>query len=453
MTQQAPAPVLQAAQPTAGKVGWGDSVKTGLGLVTIVGLVAIIGFMVGFGIWAARAPLAGAAVASGTVAASGQNLVIQHLEGGIVKSIQVREGERVAKGDVLLELDPTDARSMRNRMSNALIALRASQERLQAERDGQTDFDFSPQLLADAEAANRLDDLREQMREFEKRRDRFETDVRIQRQRLQALDEQMKGQQTQLEATQRQIAATTGELESKRKLLDRKLIARSEILALESRIAELEGRVGGYLAALGEARSMIVETNQRVARLGAERAEKAVTTLNETRRQIADTQERVTSAEQILRRVEIRSPADGVVVELAKNTPGSVVRPGEDLITILPTGGELIVEGRLSLVDVDVVHVGQTATLRFSALNTRTTPEVPATVNYISADRFEDERTNELYYLARLAIADTLPDDIERQQILPGMPVEIYIQTSERTFLEYLIKPIADSFRRAFREE
>jgi HlyD family secretion protein len=149
----------------------------------------------------------------------------------------------------------------------------------------------------------------------------------------------------------------------------------------------------------------------------------------------------------------VRAPADGVVINITKNTPGSVVRQGEDIIVLLPTGGELIVEARLSLQDIDVVSVGQSASLRFSTLNTRTTPEVPGIVTYISADRQVDPITNEPFYTARLKIAEVLPDSIKRSQILPGMPVETYIQTGDRTFLEYLTKPLMDSFNRAFRED
>ncbi|MEE9375433.1 MAG: HlyD family efflux transporter periplasmic adaptor subunit, partial [Rhizobiaceae bacterium] len=174
--------------------------------------------------------------------------------------------------------------------------------------------------------------------------------------------------------------------------------------------------------------------------------------LNEGRTRAAEVEELIRSAENVLSRVVVRAPEDGIVININKNTIGSVVRPGEDLIVLLPKGGELIVEARLSVRDIDVIAIGQSASLRFSALNTRTTPEVPGVVNYISADRQIDPLTREVYYTARLKIAKVLPDTIRRDQIFPGMPVETYFQTGERTFLEYLTKPLTDSFSRAFRE-
>ncbi len=431
---------------------WAIRVPTGIVGPTIIGLLTLALFVVAFGYWAARAPLDGAAIAPGVIAASGQNQKVQHLEGGVIKEILIKEGDKVTVGQPLLKLDPTEARSTLNRLTISKLSFEARLERLQAERDD-SPLKFSDNLVQQITEAGLLKDLNEQRREFDKRRDRYSTDARILDQQVAALDEQIGGINSQMKSAKDQVAVLTDEIDVKQKLLKRQLTNRSEYLRLLRSKSDLEGRIGGFLAQIAEAKTSIVQAWQRKSRLQAERAETAVTALNEVRRQIADTNERIRSAESILGRVVVRAPSDGVVVNITKNTPGGVVRPGEDLFVLLPTGGELIVDARLSPQDVDVVSVGQTANLRFSALNARTTPEVAAQVTYVSADRLVDPATNEPYYTARLKISDELPENISTEQIFPGMPVETYISTGDRTFMEYLLKPLSDSFSRAFREE
>ncbi len=431
---------------------WSDKVRTGVWKPALFGLLVLLVFIGGFGVWAARAPLSGAAIAPGFVSASGQNLRIQHFEGGIIKEILVKEGDTVSEGQPLLTLDPTSAQSMVNRLNKEIIALSARIQRLQAERDD-APLEFTPQLLDLAVRTGLETDLEEQRSEFQKRLKRYETDALILDQQIAALGEQINGLEVQIKSAEDQIVTLDDEIAVKGRLLQRKLTNRSEYLRLKRNRAELEGRLGGYRSSIGEAKSSIVEAKQRQSRLKAERAETAVTSLNEVRRRLVDMEEQRTAAKNVLERIVVRAPSDGVIVDIAKNTPGSVVRQGEDLFVLLPSGGELIVEARLSPQDVDVVTVGQTATLRFSALNQRTTPEVPGKVTYVSADRLTDPNTNEPYYTARLEISDQLPEGVSSGQIFPGMPVETYISTGDRTFLEYLGKPLTDSFSRAFREE
>ena len=242
------------------------------------------------------------------------------------------------------------------------------------------------------------------------------------------------------------------ELEVKRKLVEQKLTRRSELLALQRDKSQLEGRLGELEAGIGETRSSIVQAEERKLRLDAQAAETAAAALNDLRQQMTDVQERIISAENVLNRIVVRAPADGVVVKIHKNTPGSVVQQGEDLFVLLPVGGDLIVEARLNPVDVDAVGVGQQASLRFSSLDSRTTPEVAGEVIYVSADRLVDPANNEPYYTARLKMSDVLPDNFQADRIFPGMPVETFIETEDRTFLQYLVKPFTDSFSRAFRE-
>lgn len=430
---------------------WAHGVPTGIAMPAIAGTLIVALFAGGFGLWAARVPIASAAIAPGIVAASGQNLTVQHLEGGIVRAIAVREGDRVEAGAPLVELDPTGARAERNRLTKSLLAYEARAARLRAERDG-ADVAFDADLQARAEREGLSDTLTEERAQFAKHRQRLEAERAILSRQTAAQRERIEGLKVQARSTRRQIDVLTREIAVKRRLLARKLTPRSQVLRLERQREELRGRIGGHEASIGEGRNAIAEAQSRLSRLEAEAGERAVARLNEVRRQIADLRERIGRAEEVLGRVTVRAPRAGVVVDMTKNTTGAVVRPGETLLTLLPEGDELIVEARLSPRDVDVVHLGQKANLRFLALDMRTTPDIAGEVTYVSADRLLDEATREPYYTVRLRIPDALPAALATGAISAGMPVEAYIATGERTFLEYLVKPITDSFARAFRE-
>ncbi len=432
---------------------WFKNVNTSAKLPAAIGFFVLAAFIGGFGIWATQAPLSGAAVANGVVAASGQNQIVQHFEGGIVEKILVREGDRVSRGQPLLILDKTSAEAIKNRLTQLTIALEAKATRLEAERDGLTEFEFPTSLVERAKNENQAGDLIEQKAEFDKRHARNTTEQAILIQREAALDEQIEGLKAQKKAAERQLEVVLDDLQRKRKLLDRGLTQRSQVTLLERNEADFLGRIGSFTADIGRARTSIIEANEQKEQLRAQKAETAVTALNQVRREMADSREQLNAAIAILKRVVIRAPSDGVIISRKVNTPGSVVRAGEDIIEILPTSSELIIEARVSPIDVDVIHIGQEASLRFSALNQRTTPEVQATVTYISADRLVDPATQESYYSARLKIAEELPPSIDKSMIFPGMPVETYIKTGDRTFFEYLARPILDSFNRAFREE
>ena len=430
---------------------WADPVRTSALAPALFGLFVIAASIAGFGYWAASAPLSGATVASGVVTASGRNFNVQHLEGGIIDRILVTEGETVVKGQSLLTLDPTRARAERDRLSKGLLVMRAKAQRLEAERDGQ-EVMFDPDLISAAREAGLDNELAEQRDERQKRKQRYEADSKIIDQQVAALEQQISGIEVQIQSTRNQISVIDEELEVKRKLVEQKLTRRSELLALQRDKSQLEGRLGELEAGIGETRSSIVQAEERKLRLDAQAAETAAAALNDLRQQMTDVQERIISAENVLNRIVVRAPADGVVVKIHKNTPGSVVQQGEDLFVLLPVGGDLIVEARLNPVDVDAVGVGQQASLRFSSLDSRTTPEVAGEVIYVSADRLVDPANNEPYYTARLKISDVLPDNFQADRIFPGMPVETFIETEDRTFLQYLVKPFTDSFSRAFRE-
>ncbi len=437
----------------AGDGDWAAGVKIGMAAPVFAGILSLVAFVGGFVFWAASAPLSGAAVASGVVAAQGNNLTVQHLEGGIIEKILVTDGAKVEKSQSLMKLDDTAPRAIRNRLSKRLVALQARAARLMAETNGEIAIRFSEQLEKAAQNHFLVADLEEQSREFEKRLRRHSAEQNIIDQKLAALLEQITGFDAQIAAAKQQLLVVNDDIKRKGKLLKRGLANRSNYNLLRRNAAELQGQMGRLQAEIGKTRSAIAEAKESKVQLDAGRAETAVVSLNRVRSEIADAQEQLRSANDVLKRTMLRAPSDGIVVKIHKNTPGSIIRSGEAIVTLLPTLKELVIEARINPSDIDVVQPGLSATLRFSALNQRLTPEVSAKVIYVSADRLVDAITQEPYYTAKLKIADKLPAGLERKNIFPGMPVEAYIKTGDRTFLSYLAKPIVDSFSRAFREE
>jgi HlyD family secretion protein len=432
---------------------WQDTVPVSLRHASLLGIAALAAFFGLVGIWSITAGISGAVIAPGVVQARGQNKVIDHLEGGIVFSIPVKEGEHVAAGQVLLIMDTTRVASERNRVNVALIASMARLDRAQSERDGATKLDFPPRLVAAAGTAGVLDDLQEQQEEFANRLDRHLAEIAALHERIGAAEEEIAGLEVQRASESDKLGIIREELADKKKLLDKGLMQRGQYNELRRAEADSRGAVGQIAASIGERRSTIAELKQQSASLEAKRKEAAAAEINELVARIGDLKEQLRSQEDILSRSVVRAPDDGVIVKLAKNTVGSVVRPGELIAEILPTSNELIIEARIPPQDIDLVKVGQPANLRLVALNARKTPEVPGTVTYVSADRFVDPVTQQPYYTARVELAETLPDGVTHSQIQPGMPVDALIQTEERTFLQYLAKPVQDSFAKAFREE
>ncbi len=432
-----------------------DSPKLNISLAgpVIAGMVILAVFFGGFGVWGFTAPINGATIASGAVAASGLNLKVKHLEGGVIEQIVVHEGDQILRGEPLVVLDRTIAAANRNRVIKQLTAMKARLARNLAERAGLTEIHFDPSLNHAAVEENLIDLLEEQEAEFTNRLKRHQSELSIVDQRVKAIEQEIQGLSVQRTAVERQLEVVQDDLLRKATLLERGLTTRNEYNQLLRSEADLIGRIGSLTAGMGQKANERVEAREKQNHTDAQRIETASGELNQTRAQIADLQEQLYSSDNVLERIIVRAPGDGVVVKLHANTPGGVIGAGETIAEILPTSHDLLVEARISPQDIDVVRVGQDASLRFVALNQRTTPEVPATVSYVSADRLFDEATREPYYIARLRIATTLPDEIRSEQIYPGMPVDAFIKNDERTFVEYLLRPIKDSFNKAFREE
>lgn len=422
------------------------------GKVSMIGYLTVAAFFGAFGYWAVTAPLAGAAIATGRIAAAGENQSIQHLEGGIVKTIHVHEGERVEQSTPLFTLDDTQTRSNMQRLERQSVSLNARLTRLSAERDAAPSMEFSDQLVGQADSLGMQNVLEEQRKEFLTRKRRLQSEERILQQRISAQRDALEGFRAQKTALVEQIKVVSAEVDRKKNLLDKGLTNRSEYTELLRSEADLVGRLGTITSEIARANNQIIEAQEQIERQLTATAEAAIQELNEVRVELADATERLISARDILQRMIVRAPTAGVIIDINKNTPGSVVSPGEDLASILPTSSELLVAARLNLADIDNVRPGQQALLRLAALNLRRTPEVPGEVIFVSPDRLIDQATQEPYYEARLRILE-LPAEVTADQIYPGMPVDALISTEERTFADYIARPILDSMSLAFREE
>lgn len=444
----APAPATASAARR-----WQEKVPTGISRPVLWGGAITAVFVAGFGLWAVTAPIDGAVVAHGVVQASGRNQVVEHLEGGIIATINVSEGEVVKAGQVLLAIDSLRLAADRNRVAVALVAAETQLARAQAERDRKDRISFSPELVAAARAAGVSDDLDQQSAEFSNRLSRHSAELAALDLRIRSAGEEIEGLQIQKAAQERKLAVLRDELAGKSELLAKGLVPKSQVNELQRAEADTMGTLGSVTATIGQRRSSIAELAEQRAGMEAKRREAASAEVNELRTRIGDLGEQLRTRDDMLARSEIRAPGDGIVVKLAKNTVGSVIKPGEAVVEILPTSGTLLIDAKVAPHDVDSVKIGQEATLRLIALNARTTPQVAARVSYISADRIVDPATREAYYTARLEITADLPPEVSSGQLQPGMPVDAFIKTGERTFLEYLVRPVQDSFSKAFREE
>ena len=419
----------------------------------LVAASAIIAVLVGgLGVWASTTDISGAVVVPGVVVVESNAKKVQHPTGGVVGELKVREGDRVQMGDVLVRLDPTQAAVNLAIVSKSIDELLVRQIRLEAERDAEKVVTFPAALTERSHSDGDFERvISGEQKFFELRRaSRMGQESQL-RERVQQLREQIKGVDEQLRAKKQEIELIDSELKGVRELYSKNLIPVQRVMALERDRARLLGEHGSLIATVAQANARISETELQILQIGQDLRAEVGKELAEIRGKLAEFTERKIAAEDQLRRINIISPADGVVHQLAVHTVGGVIAQGEALMMIVPDGDTLSIEARLSPETIDQVRVGQKAVMRFSAFNQRTTPEVNGIVRRISADLTTDNRTGASYYVARL---DILEGEVARmgQRVIPGMPVEAFVQTGERSVMSYLTKPLADQMMRAFRE-
>lgn len=434
---------------------WYQEVPRSIGKQTFFGIAMLLATFGGFGSWAMLAPLASAVIAQGSFVATGQNKIVQHLEGGIISDILVQEGDRVSQGQAMLTLDKTLALATNRELDLRRIRLEATQARLVAEHEHHSDLTFPPHLEAeryDPDAAMILDS---QSLGFEASTASLANDVSVISSNLDALDIRMTGYGIQLQSTRNQLALLTEELDAKAALVESGLTRRSEALALQRAIFEAEGQAGRLEAELAELSEMRAKFEAQIAKTRDEYSRNALTQLQAIESELESVREQLRRSENILDRTQVVAPVSGTVVRMYYHTIGGVIETGRPIVEILPADAPLIIEVLVPRANIDSVSVNQEATVRLTGLNQRTTPVLNGLVDYVSADAIADGSTGARreVYLSRITVS---PDEMQRVQGFsptPGMPAEIMIQTQERTFAQYLAKPILDSMTRAFREE
>lgn len=407
-----------------------------------------------FGIWSAVAPIKSAAIAAGQVVLDSNRKTIQHLEGGIIAEIYVREGDIVKEGAPLVRLDDTAAKARLDLYRAQSIAARALTSRLLAERDNKTKIEFPDDLLAERESNPIVqENLDSQRRLFKTRRKNLEGKLAVMNQKVEQYKEEIEGLKSQKESATEQIKLLADELGGVRQLYKQKLVPKARLLALERTSSALAGQRGEYIAKISQAQQAIAESEISMINLKNEFLNEVVSDLKDAQVQVANLEEQMRASADTVSRIIIPAPIGGQVTGLKVHTIGGVIAPGEKLLDIVPKDDKLIVEVKLSTQDIDVVRPDLDAQVRLAAYRSRYVPPLHGKVVYVSADSFVEERSGIPYYTARIEIDLDQLKNLENVKLYPGMPTEAMIVTGSRSFLSYLLDPIKQSMNRAFRED
>jgi HlyD family secretion protein len=440
---------------------WHRGVPAGVRTPVLFGIAVLVVCLGGFALWSCIAVIDGAVVVSGSFVATGQNKYVQHLEGGILRDVLVKEGDLVETNQTLLRLDPTAASTKLRRLVVRNQRMLIMKARLEAEIDSSEIFSM-PAELADWAADPEVRSIYErQMAELRARRSRRLSEEDILRKEIAGLQESVGGYEAQVNSTKQRMALFGEELRDKQRLLDQQLARRSEVLSLQRSEAGLAGELGELVARIADARERISRAMQQIAQIRSASMQKSMEELRTTETELDDLQEQIRAAQDVLDRVEVRAPVRGIVVKLYQHTPGGVVGAGAVILELLPVNDELIIEARVNPREIGHVKAGQDALVRLTAFNQRVTPMVEAKVTYVSADaiafgtptKLEQDLPARPSYVVRVRLN---PDDLHSKVAVfrptPGMPADVFIKTGERTFFEYIMRPVFDSFSRAFRE-
>lgn len=420
----------------------------------ILGIGALVLLLGGFGTWAATSNISGAIIASGQIEVDQNRQIVQHIDGGVVANILVDEGDIVNAGETLIRLDRTLLDSELNIIEGQLFEIMARRGRLEAERDDLDQMIIPPELLERAKTNPDLADLIDgQVRLFEARKTTLAREIEQLGKRADQISDQITGIEAQQVALTSQLDLIQKELTDQQTLLDKGLAQASRVLSLQREAARLSGQVGELTSQKAQSEGRITEIDLEVLKLGITRREEAITTLRDTQFRERELAEQRRALLERLNRMEIKAPVSGVVYGLQVFAPRSVIRPADPLMFLIPQDRPLVIASRVEPIHIDQLSLNQQVLLRFSALDQRVTPELKGQVIQISADSFLDENIGVSYYKVEIVLSEgeqaKLP---EGTTLIPGMPVEAFIRTEDRTPLAYFVKPMADYFARAFRE-
>ncbi len=407
----------------------------------------------GLGGWAATTKLSGALIAPGQLVVDSNVKKVQHPTGGVVGELRVRDGDHVKSGDILVRLDETVTRANLAIVVSSLDELYARQARLQAERDGNAEVTF-PRALLDRSSDPAVTHLVNGERSLFDLRAEARLGQKSQlRQRVDQLKEEIDGLSKQIAAKKSEIELIHTELKGVDELWKKQLVQIQRLSALQRDETRVQGELGQLEASVAQTKGRISEINLQIIQIDQDLRSDVAKELGEIQGKVAELVERKIAAEDQLKRIDIRSPQDGTVHQLSTHTIGGVITPGEPIMLIVPDSDELLVEAKINPQDIDQVHTGQRAILRLSAFNQRTTPELNGITTRVGADTTTDPRTGQTYYLIRISLP---ADEVRRLgdvRLIPGMPVEAFVQTGERTVFSYLVKPFQDQLSRTFKEK
>lgn len=420
----------------------------------VIGFLAILILIGGFGTWSVMANISGAVVASGQIEVDQNRQVVQHPDGGVIETIEVREGDLVATGDILLRLDATTLMSELVVVEGQLFEIMARRGRFEAERDDAEAIQFDPDLVGAASSYDDAKGLVEgQQRLFMARLESLEQEIAQMHKRRTQIADQITGIAAQQSALDTQLGLIKEELVNQQTLLDRGLAQASRVLSLQREEARLSGTIGELAASEAQAEGRITEIDIEVLKFGSKRREEAITRLRDLQFRELELRENRNALKDRLSRLDIRAPLSGIVYGLQFFAPRSVIRPADPVLYLVPQDRPLVIVARVDTIHIDQIFIGQEVTLRFAAFDSRTTPELKGRVVNISADAFTDEQSQSSFYRSEITLLDGEISKLPKGAILiPGMPVEAFIRTNDRTPLAYLVKPLADYFTKAFRE-
>jgi len=410
-------------------------------------------FVLGFGVWSAFAPLESAAIAFGVVESESSRKTIQHLEGGIIREIRVKEGDLVRAGQILITLDDTKARAEAQSLQGQLWDAVAREARLQAEQRGDDRVSFPDTLEREANGNSAVAVVLAAQRSiFDTRRQAFQSQVEVNAKRRSQTEKEIEGLKGQEAAAVRRVAIVREEVATVAALLDKGLERRPRLLNLERERADIEGRRDEIAAQISRADQVVSESQANLLKLESDRRSEISQALREAQNQIFQNRERLQAAQDQLSRTAVTAPEDGVVTELQVHTPGGVIGAGAPLMELVPRQDRLIVTARVKPEDIDVVHVGLSAEVSLLPYNQRRVPRLHGTVTHVSADRVLDKRTDQPFYAAKVRVEDPRASAIGIR-IVPGMPSQVFVKTGRGTVALYALRPLLDSFDNAFRED
>ncbi len=417
-------------------------------------LTGIIAFVVLFGIaggWAATVNIAGAVIATGSVAVEGKPKRIQHLDGGIVGRILVRDGDLVSEGDTLIELDDTLLKSNLTLIENRLHESLASKARLEAERDNSKNIEWPKfaTLAMTSQSVEKIVDSQQKL--FEARRDSVNGQIEQMQQRILQLTNQIDGYKEVNVYNQKQIELISKELDGLKALYSRGHASITRILALEREESRIKGQFGSNKANIARAYNAIAETKVQILSIQKEFRESVLNELREANASVTELREQHHVILQKIKRIKLKAPVSGIVHESSIHTIGGVISAAEPVLKIIPVQSSLVVEARVNPVDVDQLYIGQEAKIQFSAFNRRTTPAIWGSVKTVAADRSLDQFSGLYYYLVKIEIFPDQRKLLGNLVLVPGMPADVFIQTEIRTPLSYLLKPLSDQLSKTFR--